>query len=80
LAVLPEQARRQARAAYELFRNDPFHPSLQFKPISPRDPRVYSVRIGLHYRAMGVRKTDRIVWYWIGTHANYDRELQRHDD
>ena len=34
---------------------------------------IYSVRIGLGYRALGVRKNDKVVWYWIGNHADYDR-------
>ncbi len=34
---------------------------------------IYSVRIGLDYRALGVREGDDIVWFWIGSHADYDR-------
>jgi hypothetical protein len=34
---------------------------------------IYSARIGLEYRALAVRKKDRIIWYWIGSHAEYDR-------
>jgi len=34
---------------------------------------IYSVRIGLEYRALGVMRKGRIVWYWIGNHAEYDR-------
>ena len=30
-------------------------------------------RIGLEYRALAVMRRDRIVWYWIGNHAEYDR-------
>jgi hypothetical protein len=47
---------------------------LRFKPIDPADPTIYSARVGAHYRAVGTRKTDDlIVWYWIGTHAEYDK-------
>jgi hypothetical protein len=38
------------------------------------------VRIGLAYRALGVRDGDDVVWFWIGSHADYDqllRELAR---
>jgi hypothetical protein len=34
---------------------------------------IYSARIGLGYRALAVVQKDRIVWYWIGSHSNYDR-------
>jgi hypothetical protein len=76
--ALPESVQRQARDAYQLFREDPFHPGLQFKSVSPRNPKVWSVRIGIHYRAIGIRDADAILlWVWIGSHAAYDRELQR---
>ena len=75
LRALPPDARRQAIAAYRLFLEDPFHPGLQFKRIGRRR-NIWSVRVGLHYRAVGERNEDRVLWYWIGTHAEYDR-LQR---
>jgi hypothetical protein len=77
LQALPPDARRQAVAAYRLFREDPFHPGLQFKRIGHRR-NIWSVRVGLHYRAIGERNDDRILWYWIGTHAEYDQLLGRH--
>ena len=55
LAALPEPVQRQAQEAYRLFRENPSHPSLRFKPISPRDPTIYSARVGLRYRAIGIR-------------------------
>jgi hypothetical protein len=27
------------------------------------------------YRALGVRRDDTIVWFWIGSHADYDKLL-----
>jgi hypothetical protein len=73
-AKLSHSAQRQANEAYQLFRQNPFHPSLQFKQIDPADPTIYSARVGAHYRAMGSRTTDDlIVWFWIGSHAEYDK-------
>jgi hypothetical protein len=63
---------RDAKRAYRLFQGNPAHPGLQFKKLEGEDS-VYSARIGLDYRALGVMKKDRIVWYWIGSHAEYDR-------
>jgi len=73
-AQLPEAVRAQARVAYRLFQKNPYHPSLQFKSIAPS---IYSVRIGIHYRALGTRvREDVIVWFWIGSHGEYDRLIR----
>ncbi len=26
----------------------------------------------MHYRALAVRISDGLLWFWIGTHAEYD--------
>lgn len=69
---LPFDAQRDAKRAYRLFQNNPAHPGLQFKKLEGEE-NIYSVRIGLGYRALAVMKKDRIVWYWIGSHSEYDR-------
>jgi len=74
LEALPAATRRQARDAYRLFASNPHHPSLRFKQVHPTQP-VFSVRIGRSYRALGVQSGDAIVWFWIGTHAEYDKLL-----
>ena len=62
-----------ARAAYKRFSTDPTHPGLNFKRVPPHSD-IYWVRIGIGYRALGVMpNSDDIVWYWIGSHAEYDR-------
>ena len=71
---LPADVQRRARRAYRLFRRDPNHPSLRFKAVHPTQP-VFSVRITGGYRAVGVRTGEEIVWFWIGTHAAYERLL-----
>jgi hypothetical protein len=71
-AALPDDVRRQARRAWRLFRRDPSHPGLKFKKIEGRS-NVYSVRVGLGYRAVGIMDGSLIVWSWIGTHSDYDR-------
>jgi hypothetical protein len=38
---------------------------------------IYSIRISGGVRAVGVRTADEtIVWYWIGTHAEYERIIR----
>ena len=68
---LAEEIRRQARQASLLFRKDPHHPSLRFKKVE-EETNTFSVRVGLGYRALGVMKGSTIVWFWIGSHAEYD--------
>lgn len=63
-----------AARAYRLFRADPRHASLRFKKVD-KESNVYSVRIGLGYRALGVVDGSTVVWFWIGSHADCDRLL-----
>lgn len=73
-AHLPGHVQRQTRKAYRTFRENPSHPSLEFKKVhSSRE--IYSVRVSLGYRALGVVSEDTIVWFWVGSHADYDRLL-----
>ena len=73
LAGLPSLIRRRARQAYKRFRTDPQHPSLRFKSVHPSLP-IYSVRVSKGCRALGRRaEQSEIVWFWIGSHAEYDR-------
>jgi hypothetical protein len=75
-AALPARVQRQAREAYHLFRQNPSHPGLHFKQVHT-DPPTYSARVGISYRAVGARDGDTIVWYWIGSHADYDLLLKQ---
>lgn len=67
--ALPAEVRRLADRCYALLRQDPHHPSLHFKKIGS----LWSVRVGLHYRALAVERDSELIWFWIGTHAEYDR-------
>jgi hypothetical protein len=67
--ALPEEIRTLADKNYHLLRIDPRHPSLHFKRLGD----VWSVRVGAHYRALGTDVDDGILWFWIGTHAEYDK-------
>lgn len=66
---LPEAIQRVADGNYELLKADAQHPSLHFKKVG----RMCSVRIGIHYRAVGVEDGTDVVWFWIGHHSEYDR-------
>lgn len=71
---LPDEVRELADKNYTLLRSDPFHPSLHFKKVG-RTKQLWSVRVGEHYRALGLDKPEGVVWFWIGTHAEYDKLL-----
>jgi hypothetical protein len=66
---LPKSVQQVADRNYELLKENPFHPSLHFKKVGS----YWSVRVGLQYRALGIQDGDSLVWFWIGTHAQYDR-------
>lgn len=71
---LPKQIREQARKAYRLFRDNPQHPGLNFKRVDSAQP-IYSARVSRGYRTVGIIVDDTIIWFWIGSHADYDKLL-----
>ena len=73
-AKLPEQVQKQARTAYRQFKKDPGHPSLRFKKVHPRLP-IYSTRISKNYRAVGQLDGSTIIWFWLGSHTDYEKLL-----
>ena len=73
-SVLLESAKKAARKAFFLWRENPFHPSLHFKCVNPEE-RVWSVRITLGYRALGILEGDIVTWFWIGGHGEYERQF-----
>lgn len=71
-ACLPEAIRNQARRSYRLWKRNSKHPSLHFKSISGHEG-LFSVRVGRDWRALGRIKDNSLIWFWIGSHAEYDR-------
>lgn len=74
-ARLPRQMQRRTREAYELWRDNPAHPSFHFKRVDDEEP-IYSVRISDDYRVLGLLEGDTVVWFWIGSHTEYERLLK----
>jgi len=72
LENLPKDVRRQASATFRLWLADPWKRSLEFKRVHPQR-LVYSVRVGLNWRALAVVEGDVARWFWIGPHSEYDR-------
>lgn len=69
--VLPAEVQRLADRNFQRLKADWAHPSLAFKKIG----NLWSVRVGLNYRALGLDKPEGVVWFWIGSHADYDALL-----
>jgi hypothetical protein len=68
--ALPDAVQKLAREKFVLWKRNPHHPSLGF---DQRRNGICVVRVGDHYRAVGLREGDVIVWFWIGTHEDYNR-------
>ncbi len=73
---MPDPVKERAREAYRRFVENPDHPGLRFKQVHQTEP-IYSVRVTRDYRALGVRDGDTVIWFWIGSHADYDDLIPR---
>jgi hypothetical protein len=72
---LPERIQHAARKNYKLWVQDPSHPGLAFKRIGKRT-ETYSVRVGIGWRAIGVLENNTIIWFWIGSHEEYNHLIR----
>jgi hypothetical protein len=66
---LPAPIQELADRNFELLKSNPRHPSLYLKKVG----RYWSVRVGRKYRALAVKTEEGLIWFWIGTHAEYNR-------
>jgi len=72
---LPPHIKSAARDAYKKFKQNPAHPSLRLERLR-KDPRLWSVRVTRDFRAVARRyENDVWLWFWIGNHAEFDREF-----
>jgi len=69
--MLPANIQQLAHDSFALLKQNPSHPSLQFKSVKHGAYR--SVRVSLGYRALGVPVDQGVQWFWIGSHADYDK-------
>ena len=70
--ALPVPVQQLADRNYELLKQDPKHPSLHLKKVG----RYWSVRVGIRYRTLAVDVDDGLLWFWIGSHADYDKLIK----
>jgi len=70
---LPEETQKLAHKAYILWRENPRHPSLQFKKVG----KLWSIRIKDGYRALAHISGPKVYWIWIGHHAEYEQIISQ---
>lgn len=58
---------------FELFKNNPHHPSLGFA----KKGNVWTANVGYHHRAIGYKKDNKVVWFWIGSHEDYNALMNK---
>ncbi len=75
LGQLPKDIQKQAKEAYLQFEKEPYHPGLRFKRVHSKRP-IYAVRISRNYRALCIFRENELIWFWIGSHAEYDKILK----
>ncbi|MCX6156810.1 MAG: hypothetical protein NTY74_02395 [Ignavibacteriae bacterium] len=73
--ALPKEVQSKALSKFKIWKNNPGHPSLRFKQIHNSKP-VYSIRISIGFRALGLKEDATIIWFWIGSHSDYDKLLK----
>jgi len=69
---LPDSIQELADKNFELLKADSKHPSLHLKKVG----KYWSARVGIKYRALGVEIDEGMLWFWIGTHAEYDKMFE----
>ena len=49
----------------------------EFKEVNQED-QIWPIRVGIGWRALGIVKNKNvIVWFWIGSHPEYDKLLKK---
>lgn len=71
--TLPENVQQAADQCYVILKADPSHPSLRLKKVG----KYWSVRTGQNYRALGVEVEKGISWFWLSTHAEYNKLISK---
>ena len=74
--TIPLRIQRLARKNYKLWKENHYHPGLKFKEVKPNS-NIYSVRIGIGWSAVGIVEANTIIWFWVGSHSEYDKIVEK---
>jgi len=69
---LPKHIKELADKSFEILKENSMHPSLHFKKVG----NCRSVRVGKKHRAVAIEMEEGLLWFWIETHAGYDKLLK----
>ncbi|HEY9079465.1 hypothetical protein [Magnetovibrio sp.] len=73
---LPEDVRKLAEKNYQLWKDNPKNVGLRFKQIHPSLP-VYSFRVGLKHRTVGIETPDgKVAWFWVGSFNTFKSMIE----
>jgi len=72
---LPKRIQQVARRNYRVWKDNPGHSGLQFKRITGKTS-IFSIRVGIGWRALGVLEGEDMIWFWIGSHADYEKLIK----
>jgi hypothetical protein len=73
---LPIEVQQRAKQVYLVWKENPNHPSLHYKQVNETQS-IFSIRVGLTYRALGVKEGNTIIWFWIGSHEEYNHLIKQ---
>lgn len=62
-----------ADQCFELLKSHPHHPSLRLKKVG----EFWSVRVSLRYRVLAREHEDGLIWFWEGSHSDYDQLISQ---
>lgn len=68
---LPKEIQEQADKAFAILKQNPHHPSFRLQRKGP----VWAARVTRGYRALAKERPEGFVWFWIGPHDEYVRQL-----
>jgi len=66
---LPSTIQELADKNVDILKSDSQHPSLHLKKVG----RYWSARVGRRYRTLAVETEKGLIWFWIGTHPEYEK-------
>ena len=75
-SAAPVAVQLKIRQAHQLRSESPQHPSLRFKKVHATLP-IFSARVDLDWRAVGILKADTMIWFFVGPHGEYERLLRQ---
>ncbi|MDI6735278.1 MAG: hypothetical protein QME42_03630 [bacterium] len=69
---LPLSVQNLADKNFEILKINSNHPSLHLKKVG----KYWSARVGRKYRTLAVEINEGLIWFWIGTHSEYEKLLR----